>query len=107
MSPREHTCFQHKREEENKAQKTWNDHKKNPQDALFSPTSSLHSACVPNDVAVCFRGNKNARSCHPDVDPSESAATEYAQLKVAYECLRDAKKREAYDGRGTRVLEAR
>ena len=41
------------------------------------------------------------------MDPSESAATEYAQLKVAYECLRDAKKREAYDGRGTRVLEAR
>ena len=39
-----------------------------------------------------------SKTCHPDVDPSPAGRTRFDAVALAYETLRDAKKRDAYDG---------
>ena len=39
-----------------------------------------------------------SKTCHPDVDPSNEGRERFDAVTLAYETLKDAKKRDAYDG---------
>ena len=39
-----------------------------------------------------------SKTCHPDVDPSDEGRERFDAVTLAYETLKDAKKRDAYDG---------
>ena len=39
-----------------------------------------------------------SKTCHPDVDPSDAGRERFDAVTLAYETLKDSKKRDAYDG---------
>ena len=41
---------------------------------------------------------QQSKTCHPDVDPSDEGRERFDAVTLAYETLKDAKKRDAYDG---------
>ena len=48
------------------------------------------------DIKRAYR--KQSKTCHPDVDPSDEGRARFDAVTLAYETLKDAKKRDAYDG---------
>ena len=41
---------------------------------------------------------RQSKTCHPDVDPSDAGRARFDAVTLAYETLKDSKKRDAYDG---------
>lgn len=53
---------------------------------------------TPEQIKTAYK--KRAKALHPDVNPSPSAAEDFAEAKQAYETLSDAQKRSMYDMTG-------
>ena len=50
------------------------------------------------DLEIKRAYRQQSKTCHPDVDPSNEGRERFDAVTLAYETLKDAKKRDAYDG---------
>ena len=50
------------------------------------------------DLEIKRAYRQQSKTCHPDVDPSEDGRKRFDAVTLAYETLKDSKKRDAYDG---------
>ena len=50
------------------------------------------------DLEIKRAYRRQSKTCHPDVDPSDEGRARFDAVTLAYETLKDAKKRDAYDG---------
>ena len=50
------------------------------------------------DLEIKRAYRRQSKTCHPDVDPSDEGRERFDAVTLAYETLKDAKKRDAYDG---------
>ena len=50
------------------------------------------------DLEIKRAYRQQSKTCHPDVDPSDEGRIRFDAVTLAYETLKDTKKRDAYDG---------
>jgi hypothetical protein len=50
------------------------------------------------DLEIKRAYRRQSKTCHPDVDPSVEGRARFDAVTLAYETLKDSKKRDAYDG---------
>ena len=63
---------------------------------LFLVFLLLYCCCVAKEIKLAYY--KEAKKCHPDLNPNDAKAKEkFQELSKAYEILSDEKKKRAYD----------
>ena len=65
----------------------------------YYATLGVDRGATPDDIKKAYR--KLARKFHPDVSKEKGAEDRFKSVNEAYEVLKDAKKRQAYDQLGS------